>query len=440
MGFPDEASGPYEAVGHFPLSHNQKDFWFLHHNAPHSAAFNDAVTMRIRSRVDVPALRRACRALAERHPVLRTVFPVHNGAPVQFVHEPADVCFEELDAAGCDEDELRRRVIQAHQRPFDLELGPVWRASLFRRADADYVLLLTIHEIACDAWSCGIILQELGELYAAEAQAAVPDPPGGNSSRANLPPSAPYTDYTRWQHKRLAGAAGERSRSYWRQRLSDAFEDSQSLALPTDRPLPAVRTYRGASHGFRLEAELIGQLRSLAEAEQATLFTTLLTAYQVLLARCTGQTRVPIGVPMSGRSRSEFYCTVGNVMNPVIVNADISNQPTFREFLAHIKQLVRGGLMHQDFPFSEAIKQAQSQLDHNNPSAAHVFFNMPLSPRFKQFAPVFWPQQTSTPLDWGGLAIEPFVIPQQEGQFLLGFDIWEASEACLVSEIGRAHV
>ncbi|MDH3604248.1 MAG: condensation domain-containing protein, partial [Candidatus Tectomicrobia bacterium] len=150
------------------LSHNQKDFWFLSQSAPESAAFNDALTARIRAPVDVPALQRACRTLAARHSVLRTTFPILNGEPVQAVHDDPKVCFEVTDAQAWTWDEMRQHVSAAYARPLDLEHGPVWRVDLFTRTAHDHILLVTMHEIICDAWSCGVILTELDVLYAAE--------------------------------------------------------------------------------------------------------------------------------------------------------------------------------------------------------------------------------------------------------------------------------
>jgi Condensation domain len=195
-----------------PLSYNQQGIWFLYQLAPESTVYHVNFAARIGSAVDIPALRRAFQALIDRHPSLRTTFMVQAGQPVQQVHEHQQVHFEETDASRWSEDELKTRLVQEVQRPFDLEHGPVLRVSLFTQSAREHILLLVVHHIVIDFWSLAVLLNELSVLYPAE-KAGVP---------ATLPPlEVRYTDYVRWQSDMLASPEGERLWAYWRTAHAD---------------------------------------------------------------------------------------------------------------------------------------------------------------------------------------------------------------------------
>ena len=203
-----------EAHALSPLSDNQQGIWFLSQFAPENSIYNVSLAGRIRSQIDIPALRRAFQALLDRHPSLRTTIAVHSGRPVQHIHEHQPIHFEQIDASTWSEHDVQTGLVNATQRPFDLERGPVMRVTLFTRSAQEYILLLVIHHIVVDFWSLAVLLNELGVLYSAEQSgrpAALP--------RLELQ----YTDFVRWQTERLAGEAGERLWDYWKTQLAGGW-------------------------------------------------------------------------------------------------------------------------------------------------------------------------------------------------------------------------
>src|SRR5271169_3112382 len=178
-----------------PLSYNQQGIWFLYQLAPESMVYNVNFAARIRSDVDIPALRRAFQALVDRHPALRTTFSLRSGKPAQRVHQQLPVHFVETDASGWDGEVLKTRLLEEAYRPFDLERGPVLRVNLFTSSAREHVLLLVVHHIVIDFWSLAVMLNEIGVLYAAERTGV----------QALLPHLASqYSDYVRWQAEMLA--------------------------------------------------------------------------------------------------------------------------------------------------------------------------------------------------------------------------------------------
>ncbi|MCP4698987.1 MAG: non-ribosomal peptide synthetase, partial [Gammaproteobacteria bacterium] len=261
-----------------------------------------------------------------------------DGKPVQEVHGYREVCFEETDARS--EDTLREQVLKASRRPFDLEHGPVLRVNLFTRSAADHVLLLTIHHIVSDGWSLYVLLDELRTIYQAESS-GVPH---------SLPPlKRTCADYVHWQERLLSGPEGDRLWDYWRRQLADmplAFD------LPADHPRPPIQTYRGASHAFELSAGLARLLHERSQTEGVTLFVTLAAAFQVLLYRYTGQEDIPLGSGMAGENRNEFAEVAGYFANPVVLRADLSGDPAFKDFLVQVRRTVLEALAHQEYPFT----------------------------------------------------------------------------------------
>src|SRR6266704_3178965 len=348
-GEASEQQNPIPALS--SLSHGQRALWFLHQLAPQSPAYNLLYAARIRTPLDILALQRSFRALLQRHPILTATYTMHNGEPVQAFHPQQATLLELIDASAWSWEQLNQRLQEQADRPFDLERGPILRIILFSRAEQDYVLSLIIHHIAVDFWSLDLIIHELRLLYAAE-RTGVPAP---------LPARPPqYTDYIRWQAEMLAGPEGERLWAYWRQELAGELP---MLNLPLDRPRPPVQTYRGASCTFELGEELSKQLKALANAEKTTLYTILLAAFQTLLYRYTAQDDILIGTTTLGRSRAELEKIVGYVANPVVLRANLSGNPTFKELLGRVRQTVIGALEHQDYPFPLLVERLQPKRD-----------------------------------------------------------------------------
>ena len=345
-----------------PLSRGQKALWFLHRSAPASPAYHVGFAAGIRSGLDVRALQRALQSLVDRHPLLRTTFRLQDGEPVQDVHGYRGVRLAISAAAGLSDADLHERVVAAHEAPFDLERGPLLRASLFVRSPAESVLLLTVHHIVFDGWSLWLCLDELAHLYAAEVA----------GEKARLPAiCGSFRGFVAIQEGMLDSGRGEALWRYWQEQLAGELP---LLDLPIDRPRPSLQRLRGASRPLALDAELSRMLKELARAEGATPFTLLLAAYQVLLARYARQDEVLVGSPVTGRSDPTFADTVGCFVNPVVLRADLGGNPSFRSFLKQMQETVLQAIEHQELPFPVLVERLKLRRDPSYSPLFQAFF------------------------------------------------------------------
>ncbi|HEY6323838.1 MAG TPA: condensation domain-containing protein, partial [Thermoanaerobaculia bacterium] len=289
-----------------PLSFAQERLWFLDQLHPGSAAYNIPAAVLLRGDLQPAALAQACREVVRRHSVLRARF-LSGGEPAQVIAEippPAPLPCLDLSALpeGPRHTEQLRLVAAAAARPFDLETGPLVRSALLRLQAAEHVVLLTVHHIVSDGWSMGLLIRELAALYAAFAQRQ-PSP---------LPALAiQYTDFARWQRAWLSGAVLDRQLAYWRQVLTGV----PIVQLPTDRPRPAVESFRGAERGLLVDGAAGAPLLELGQRLGATPFMSLLAVFAVLLSRLSGQLDVAVGTPSANRIRAELEGLIGFFVN-----------------------------------------------------------------------------------------------------------------------------
>ena len=394
------------------LSHGQSALWFTHQLAPQSWAYHVVFSARVCSEVDESLLRQSLQALLDRHSILRTTYSCCDGAPAACLYEEMAVDFDVVQTPAASWDDVRERLVADVRQPFDLERGPLLRARLYRRAEADAMLVLAIHHIAVDFWSLGILLQELRDVYAA--------------LRAGQPVSLPplwvtYDNFVRQQADMLARGQGEQLRAYWLQQLAG---EPPALELPLDRPRPRVQTYRGASHAFELSPALTDALHALAQGEGVTLYMVLLAALQILLYRYSGQEDIWVGSPMARRSRPSFRRLVGYCVNPVVMRANLSGRPTFQAFLSQVRRTVLEALQHAEYPFPLLVEQLQPQRDAGRSPLFQVSLALQMLPQEPALLPCFMPASgPPQPIDFGDLTLEPYPLPQQEGQFDIGFEM-----------------
>ncbi len=334
-------------AGSAPVSSAQRRLWFIDQLHPGSAAYNIPLAFRLRGPLDRGALQDSLSAIVERHESLRTVFGLADGEPVQDVR-PAGLSGMALTdlvplPPGLRQSEAERLTAEEARAPFDLARGPLFRARLLRLGAEDHVLLLTMHHIVSDGWSLGVLLSELQTLYESVI-----------AGKPTLLPPLPiqYADYAAWER---AGPTGDRLNgpiAYWKKQLASA---PASLDLPLDRPRPRIATFRGAWRPFRLAPDLSVAIRDLSLREGATLFMTLLAALQALLARYGGQDDLCIGAPVAGRPRVETEGLIGHFINTLVLRADLSGDPTFRELLHRARETVMDAQTYQDLPFERLV-------------------------------------------------------------------------------------
>ncbi|GAA2715028.1 amino acid adenylation domain-containing protein [Micromonospora olivasterospora] len=320
-----------------PLSYAQERVWFMDQIAPGEAAYHIPVPLRVRGPLDVGALRGALAALTRRHESLRTRFPADaDGRPTVVVEDAVEVPLTVTGAA--DERAAQALVEAAAAEPFDLATGPLLRALLIRLADDDHVLFLGQHHIVGDGWSVDVLLRDLITYYH-----------GGE------PPALPvqYGDFAVWEARELDGPAARGHLDWWKQRLAG----STPLELPLDAPRPATQTYRGDFVEFTLDPADTERLNALTRATGATLFMTLLAAYQVLLARHSGQDDFAVGASVAGRSAPELENLVGMFINMLPLRAELAGDPTFTELLERTRRSVLDGFEHAEVPFAKVVHE-----------------------------------------------------------------------------------
>ena len=307
----------------FPLSFSQQRLWFLDQLDPSSFTYNLFSAYPLQGELNVAALEQSVNEIIRRHQMLRTVFKSEGGNPLQAVlpNLTLRIPVFDLRAIVSDKDrwtEARRMFTEEAQRPFDLASGPLLRITLLRLADNQYVMLRAMHHIIFDGWSAGVLSNELAELYEAMST-------GKESPFADLPTQ--YEDFAHWQRQRVQDERFQSQLAYWKRQL----ENMATLQLPTDRPRQALRTVAGARQHFALSHKLSSALKTLSHQQGATLFMTLLAAFQTLLHRYSGQTDIVIGTPVAGRSRKEFEQLIGFFLNTLVLRLDLSGNPTFIE-------------------------------------------------------------------------------------------------------------
>ena len=358
-----------------PLSFAQQRLWFLQQLEPDSPAYRLAFAVRLGGALSVEALTQALSEIMRRHETLRTVFVTVEHQPVQRVQPAAPISLDLIDLGGRPsvdaETEAVRLASELAARPFDLERGPLFRATLLRLGAREHILLISMHHIVSDIWSLGVFVREMGVLYEAFA-AAQPSP------LTELP--LQYADYAAWQREWLRGSVLEREMSYWKRQLGGTLP---ILELPTDRPRPAVQTFRGARLPFRVPAALSGALKSLTRSYDGTLFTTLTAVLNVLLHRYTGQTDILIGFAIAGRSRTDLESLIGMFVNTLVLRTDLSGNPTFVELLARVRDVALDAYTHQNAPFEQLVQELQLERDASRNPIFQVLVgvqNVPMEP------------------------------------------------------------
>jgi amino acid adenylation domain-containing protein/non-ribosomal peptide synthase protein (TIGR01720 family) len=346
---------PVPRDGALPLSFSQQRLWFLDQLEPGSDLYNSPVAVRLRGRLDVGALERTLTEIVRRHEVLRTNFHEQNGRAVQLIREAEPVQLPLVNLSALPEAEreaaARRLTAEEARRPFDLAHDPLLRLALLRLGEQDHVVLMNMHHVVSDLWSMGVLIKEVAALYEAYAE-------GKESPLPELP--LQYADYAAWQREWLQGEALERQLAYWRTQLGGELP---VLELPTDKPRPALQTYNGGYETFLLPASLSEALRGLSRREGATLYMTLLAAWQALLSCHTGQEDIVVGSPIAGRNRGETEDLIGFLVNTLVLRVNLSGDPTFGELVRRVKEVSLGAYAHQDVPFEKLVEELQPERD-----------------------------------------------------------------------------
>ncbi|MCA6222761.1 non-ribosomal peptide synthetase, partial [Photorhabdus antumapuensis] len=375
---------PISRKGELPLSFAQQRLWFLAQLDGVSETYHIPIALSLRGSLDIVAWQQALNALFARHEALRSVFVSIEGQPqVRLLAPDGGLLLSQHDLRGFPDAQgvLERLCAEEASASFDLDRGPLIRASLIRLADDEYGFLLTQHHIISDGWSVDVLIGELSALYTTFL-AGQPDP---------LPPLAiQYPDYAAWQRQWLSEERVQIQSDYWRTLLADA---PVLLDLPTDRPRPSEQSFAGNAVPVNLDTALTTALKRLSEQHGVTLFMTLLSAWAVVLSRLSGQDDMVIGTPSAGRSRQEVEPLIGCFVNTLALRMDVSGDLTVTELLARVRQTALAAQEHQDLPFERVVEIVQP-------------------PRRLAHTPLFqvmfaWQNNESTAWQLPGLAVSP---------------------------------
>ncbi|WP_143064682.1 non-ribosomal peptide synthetase, partial [Streptomyces colonosanans] len=388
-----------------PLSFAQRRLWFLHRMEGASATYNIPLALRLTGDLDQQALRGALADVVARHESLRTVFAESDGVPYQRVLD-ADEARPRVRLTVTSHDALPDRLAEAARRPFDLASEPPLRAELFELTRNEHVLLVVIHHIAGDGWSTGPLSQNLATAYTARCEGGKPDWP---------PLPVQYADYTLWQRDLLGDPGDEKSvfarqLSYWTEQLTDLPE---RIALPTDRPRPAVASYRGGLLLVEVGTDLHAGLAELARRSGASMFMVLQAALAALLGRLGAGTDIAVGSPIAGRTDEALDDLVGFFVNTLVMRTDLSGDPSFTEVLGRVRETALEAFAHQDVPFEHLVEVV-------NPTrslAHHPLFQVMFA---LQNAPM-------GDFDLPGLRVSHVAAPTGTAKFDLGISLFERS-------------
>ncbi len=344
------------------LSPGQERLWFLWRLDPSSAAYNVAGAIRLEGMLDVDALKAALRGLVERHESLRTRFGESDGIAWQEIEADPRYGWIEHDLRSAPASALDACLRDCAAAPFDLEQGPLLRLVLARQAADVHVLGLTMHHIVSDGWSASVLVRELVALYDAARH-------GGAAALPALP--IQYADYALWQRQRLDSGVYAAQLDYWRGRLGD---EHPVLELPADRVRTGARSAAGGRVMRQLPAEVTARLKQLSQAQGATLFMTLLAAYDVLLYRYSGQADLRVGVPVANRDRLETEGLIGFLVNTLVIRTELSGAHSFKTLLAQVRSRMIEAHDNQDIPFEKLVAELQPERDPNRNPLFQVKF------------------------------------------------------------------
>jgi amino acid adenylation domain-containing protein len=337
------------------LSFAQERLWFLEQLEGASATYNIYSATRLKGELQIHCLEQALTEILARHESLRTTFPSPTSSqpPRQEISEPSEFQLEFVDlssnAEAKTESGLRNVVNEFVQRPMSVAVGPLFRARLYHLGSGDHAFVVVVHHIVADGWSLDVFFRELSTLY-------IDFYSGGKPS---LPPlKIQYADFTRWQRQRHQAGVFKAASEYWNRELAG---NPPVLDLPLDFPRQAQQSYRGAECQRWLGVDLTDKIRLLCKETGATLFMSLLAAFNVVLHRYSGHSIIHVGFPVANRSSVEIEPLIGFFVNMLVFRTDLSGDPTFRDLIRQVRQTTFGALAHQEMPFEQLVRELKPE-------------------------------------------------------------------------------
>ena len=376
------------------LSFAQERLWFLALLEPEGHAYNLGQAYHLRGPLHAGALEKSLDEILRRHEALRTTFASEEGHPVQVIvpHIPLRLRIIDLSVTPCEQrlaDAMSRAEAEFGVR-FDLKAGPLMRATLLHLGESEHVLVITLHHIVFDGWSGDVFRRELYSFYSAISEGREPGWP-------DLP--IQYADYAIWQRSWMQGPELEGLLEYWREQLAGAGV----LQLPVDHARPAKPSYSGGRCSFELGAELSGRLAEFDRREKVTAFMSLLAAFEILLYRYSGQSDFMVGTPVANRGHVEVEGLIGFFVNSLVMRADLSGGPSFREVVGRVRRTALDAYQHQDLPFEKLVEELNPEREMSRHPLFQVMFALQNAPRES--------------LNLRGVEVSPKVLPCSSTRF-----------------------
>jgi amino acid adenylation domain-containing protein/non-ribosomal peptide synthase protein (TIGR01720 family) len=340
---------PCDRTQPLSLSFAQQRLWVLAELDPNSAAYTVPAALRLTGKLNIAHLQQSWAMVVQRHESLRTSIHTINGQPVVQIAPQISAAIPLVDLAHIPPEEqatmVQALIQQDIQQPIPLDRAPLWRVKLLCLSESEFIFVLLLHHAITDAWSMEILGQELVLIYNAFQQSSTP---------ALTPLPIQYGDFALWQRQWLQGGdRWQQQLTYWQTHLKNA---PPLLELPTDRPRPAVQTFRGRRHRFQLTPDLTRSLQTLSQQHNVTPFMTMLAAFATFLYRLTQQPDIVIGTPIANRHYPDVAPLIGFFANTLALRTSLLGNPSFEQTLNQVRQTVLDAYAHQDLPFEQWVE------------------------------------------------------------------------------------
>lgn len=394
-----------EDVFIFPASFAQQRLWFIEQLLPGNSVYIIPFVFRLTGSLQKFQLHQSIQAIVQRHEILRTSFDVIDGQLVQAIASQLSIPFKFTDLriipSTIREETALAQIWQEIEQPFDLNKGALFRVQLWQLKETEHLLLIALHHIIFDEWSSGVLIRELGEFYRSFVEKKSPTLP-------ELP--IQYADFAHWQREWLQGEVLNAQLRYWKQQLKDV----PVLDLPGAASRSLAQSHRGASQLLELPQHLLDSLEELSQKAGATLFMTMLAAFQTLLHRYTGQTDIAIGSPIANRHRSELEGLIGFLVNSLVLRTNLAGDPTFYELLERVRDVTLTAYTHQDLPFEKLVEELQPVRSLGQNPLFQVVFALQNTPM----------EQLELP----GLVLSPVDLETKTSRFDLELYVWKCTD------------
>jgi amino acid adenylation domain-containing protein len=399
---PPQGPTPRTDQSTLPMSSAQTRLWFLSEYEGQSGTLNEIRVLRLYGQLDVHSLQRSLNDIIRRHEVLRANFTRIDGVPVQTIRPVLSIHVQTIDLTATPqperEDALRLLATAAGNSPFDLQADPLLRAYLYRLEAQTHVMCLVVHSIVCDGLSVAVLYRELAAHYSAYAQGVKPD---------LSPLTIQYADYAVWQHSEIGGEHLQKPLTYWKKELADL----EPLELPADRPRPLIQTHHGSDLGLAIAEPLTHALKQFARAHHSTLYMVLLSAFQSLLYRYTGQEDIAVGTMVGNRTHAQVEPLIGYFVNLLVMRARLTTAMTFSELLQEVRVTALAALDHQALPFERLIEELQPTRDASRAPLVQTLFTLKNAP--------------PEPFEMAGVHAVPDAIHTSTAAFDLAIEIFD---------------